>query len=102
HASLVFVVAGLAAAAPQEGAPADAPPTPVSRTGVRLSAERSAPGAHTGRDRTVYPPGALVSVRDELENFPVDVSLGGTGVTAPPTAFTGPKGFEWPLNNLRG
>lgn len=44
----------------------------------------------------------MLTMRDELENFPVGVSLGGAGVLAEPTAFTGPDGFEWGQNNLRG
>lgn len=46
--------------------------------------------------------GAFVTMRDELENFPLETSFGAAGVSAPPTSFTGPEGFEWPLNNLRG
>jgi hypothetical protein len=46
--------------------------------------------------------GEFVTMRDELENFPLDTSFGSPGVSAPPTSFTGPPGFQWPLNNLRG
>lgn len=46
--------------------------------------------------------GEFVTVRDELENFPLNTNLGGLGVSAPATSFTGPPGFVWPLNNLRG
>ncbi|MGP1310258.1 MAG: hypothetical protein ACTS27_08685 [Phycisphaerales bacterium] len=44
--------------------------------------------------------GAVVSMRDELENFPVDVSLFG-GAFAPPFSVLGPEGFEWGENRLR-
>lgn len=78
----------------------------LSLTDLRVArdAESSRSGADAGggRQNTNYPPGTLVSVRDELENFPVDTSFGGAGVNAPPTSFTGPPGFQWPLNNLRG
>ena len=70
-----------------------------SLTDVRVPIE--SPGA-TPRQNGPFPPGSIITMRDELENFPVDVSLGGMGVDAPPTSFTGPDGFEWGLNNLRG
>jgi hypothetical protein len=46
--------------------------------------------------------GQFVTMRDEFENYPVDTSLGGTGIDAPPATFAGPPGFEWGTNNLRG
>jgi hypothetical protein len=46
--------------------------------------------------------GAFVTMHDALENFPLNTNLGGDGVSAAPTSFTGPPGFVWPLNNLRG
>ena len=46
--------------------------------------------------------GQFVTMRDELENYPVDTSLGGQGISAPPASFAGPPGFEWGTNNLRG
>ena len=46
--------------------------------------------------------GELITMRAELENFPLGASFGGDGFSAPATSFTGPPGFQWPLNNLRG
>ncbi len=82
--------------------PALAQPERLSRTEVRV--ERDAqPERQAASPRGLqFPPGSIVTMRDELENFPVDTSLGGAGVTAPATSFTGPPGFVWPLNNLRG
>ncbi len=46
--------------------------------------------------------GQFVTMRDEIENYPADVTLGGAGVDAAPASFTGPAGFDWGMNNLRG
>ncbi len=46
--------------------------------------------------------GQFVTMRDGLEHFPLATSFGGGGISAAPTAFTGPAEFEWPPNNLRG
>lgn len=70
-----------------------------SLTDLRVPVE--SPGA-SPRQNGPFPPGSIIMMRDELENFPVGVSLGGLGVTAAPATFTGPDGFEWGLNNLRG
>ncbi|MGP1310349.1 MAG: hypothetical protein ACTS27_09150, partial [Phycisphaerales bacterium] len=98
-AALLVAFVGLSAAHAQ-------PDRAGALTDLRVQRSAEAPPAGAAgaapRDNQQYPFGTLVSVRDELENFPVDVSLGGTGVNAAPTSFTGPPGFQWPFNNLRG
>jgi hypothetical protein len=71
-----------------------------SRTDLRV--ERAPLDTGVAERGTQFPPGSIVTMRDELENFPLDTSFGGGGVSAPPTSFTGPPGFVWPNNNLRG
>ncbi len=79
------------------------PPAPAGkRTDLRVeraSMPRGGLGSPRGQQ---FPLGSFVTMRDELENFPLDTSFGGTGVSAEATSFTGPEGFVWPLNNLRG
>ncbi|MGP1311010.1 MAG: hypothetical protein ACTS27_12510, partial [Phycisphaerales bacterium] len=95
----LVLAAGFAVAASAIAQSADAPQLErrsltdlrVERTAVDLASPR---GSGFGN--------AFVTMRDELENFPTDTSFGGMGVSAPATSFTGPPGFVWPLNTLRG
>ena len=97
HPALLVTLAGIAAA-PSVAQPLIPAGSLTERT-IPLAERGPTPGA----PRQYGPPaGSIITMRDELENFPVEVSLGGTGVSAAPTSFTGPDGFEWGLNNLRG
>jgi len=78
--------------------PAVAPTRAGKLTDLRV--ERASTDASSPRDNGFG--GAFVTMRDALENFPVNTNLGGMGVSAPAASFTGPPGFVWPLNNLRG
>jgi hypothetical protein len=101
HTVPSFVLAAGLAAAVASPAPADPPPLERrSLTDLRVESETIT--QTTPRDGSPSFNGEFVTVRDELENFPVGVSLGGAGVSALPASFTGPPGFVWPLNNLRG
>ncbi|MGP1310775.1 MAG: hypothetical protein ACTS27_11310 [Phycisphaerales bacterium] len=97
HKPFLAFAAGLAAASPL--ALAHTPETAGALAGTRVQRVPLDPAAFL-RDGNFN--GAFVTMRDELENFPTDTSFGGTGVSAPATSFTGPPGFVWPLNNLRG
>lgn len=97
HKSFLAFAAGLAAASPL--ALAHTPETAGALAGTRVQRVPLDPAAFL-RDGNFN--GAFVTMRDELENFPTDTAFGGDGVSAPPTSFTGPPGFVWPLNNLRG
>ena len=44
--------------------------------------------------------GEFVTMRDELENYPVNTQFVSGGFSAPPSSFTGPAGFAWGLNRL--
>ena len=87
----LLLACGLASSAHAE------PLAPISRTDTRV--ERSAQSA---TPRTLELRGEFASMRDELENYPVGVNLATPGVFAPPTSTTGPDGFDWGMNNLRG
>ena len=88
----LLCVSGLAAAAQQPDRAAR------SLTDITLPhSERSATSAD--------PRGGLsgfVTMRDELENYTPGPVGGGNGISAPPASFTGPIGFDWGLNTLRG
>ncbi|MGP1311072.1 MAG: hypothetical protein ACTS27_12825, partial [Phycisphaerales bacterium] len=94
---LLALVCGAVASAQPVIVPAPAPAGKL--TDMRVEREPLVPVVLRGQQ---FPLGSFVTMRDELENFPLDTSFGGTGVSAPPTSFTGPEGFVWPLNNLRG
>jgi hypothetical protein len=63
--------------------------------------ERDPTGQTAPRDGQDFG-GEFVTMRAELENFPLDTSFADAGVSAPPTSFTGPPGFVWPLNTIVG
>lgn len=95
----LVLAAGFAVTASAIAQSADAPQLERhSLTDLRV--ERAPVSQTSPRDNDIG--GEFVTVRDELENFPLDTSFGGAGVWAPTTSFTGPPGFVWPLNNLRG
>jgi hypothetical protein len=77
------------------------PPTSAGKL-TDLRVERESAGPVVAPRGQQFPLGSFVTMRDELENFPVDTSFDGTGVSAEATSFTGPDGFVWPMNNLRG
>jgi hypothetical protein len=94
-----FVLAAGLAAAVASPALADPPIPAGDRADPRT--ERAPIDLATPRDGVNFN-GEFVTMRDELENFPLNTNLGGSGVSAAPASFTGPPGFLWPLNNLRG
>lgn len=99
HPALLVTLAGIAAA-PSFALPL-IPAGSITDASVPHAERGPTPGAAALRGAQ-FPPGSIITMRDELENFPVGVTLGGTGVSAAPTSFTGPDGFDWELNNLRG
>ena len=99
HPALLVALAGIVAS-PSFAQPL-APAGSIADAAVPLAERAQTQGAASLRG-AVFPPGSIITMRDELENFPVGVSLGGLGVDAAPTSFTGPDGFDWGLNTLRG